>query len=497
MAALLVLCAARDAVLLLRHPIAVGTDGYYYVLQVNELLTHGRLYYPTSTPLVFYLLAGVNLFTGNVVASVKIGSVAFHALLCLAVYALVASTTRDRRLGVLAGAVTALSGMHLYMVAEFIKNSAALALLTWGAWSAVHAFRRRRAVWAVLSAVLLAGAALCHKSSWVLIPAAVPLTLLSRWLVTPVVDRLHKATAWAAIIILGVIPWFVAAQSMTELPAWLGRELLARPRWPVSLAEPVGRPEGVVLLVAAPVTLLLLARRAAPPSGHFGVVVGAVAIWSLLVTLNPFLVHDVRQSGAVGRLGHLSYIQDALLLSGLVWLALRSNRRAVSALLLAVLIMLAASVNSAPPKGLQPDFLSGQERLLRDLPAQRGRLGERPFILARHGDEFLVTWALGVPAQQRFPRDSAGRSIYWLVRRAPCRSLTPSMSAVTEEGMDSCSALMGSDDMTRWLDNLDEAERAGVLGVNPNLRDYTLKYARPSVGGNGSILTPTDSAPSP
>jgi hypothetical protein len=430
-AALILLAAARDAALLLRHPVAVGTDGYYYVLQVNELLTHGRLYYPTNTPLVFYLLAGVNFLTGDTVASVKLGSVAFHALLCFGVYALVSSTTRDRRLGVLGAAVAALSGMHLYMIAEFVKNSAALALLAWGAWGAVRFFRRRRAVWAVLSAVLIIGAALCHKSAWALILAATPLALLSRWLVTHDSGRRYKAAAWAALVVLVVLPWLLAAQPLIELPVWLSGELLARPRWPVSLAEPVGTPEGIVLLAAALLTLLLLSRRTSLPSGGFRILMGAVAIWSLLVTLNPFLVHDVRNNGVVGRLGHLSYLQDALLLSGLAWLALRSGRGAASALLLAVLIMLAASVNSAPPKGLRPDFLSGQESLLKALPAERGRLGERPLVLARHGDEFLVTWALGVPAQQKFPQDSAGGAIHWLLRGVPCGSLTSSMSALT------------------------------------------------------------------
>jgi hypothetical protein len=472
-AALILLAAARDAVLLLSHPVAVGTDGYYYVLQVNELLTRGRLYYPTNTPLVFYLLAGFNFLTGDTVAGVKLGSVASHALLCFGVYALISSTARDRRLGLLAAAVAALSGMRLYMIAEFVKNSAALALLAWGAWGAVHFLRRRRAVWAVLSAVLIACAALCHKSAWALILAAAPLALLSRWLVTHDAGRRHEAAAWASIVALGVLPWLVAAQPLIELPAWLSVELLARPRWPVGLAEPVGRPEGIVLLAAAPLTLLLLSRRATLHESRFAVAACAVAIWSLLVTLNPFLVHDVRNNGVVGRLDHLSYLQDAVLLSALAWAALRSGSGAALAPpLLAALIMLAASVNSVPPKGLRPDFLSGRESLLAALPPERRRLGERPFVVARHGDEFLVTWALGVPAQQTLPRDSAGLSIHWLLRRVPCRSLTPSMGALTEEGMDSCSALIGNQDLARWLQDLDESERAGVLAVNPHLDGY-------------------------
>src|SRR3712207_3880454 len=107
--AALALGLARDAYLLFSFPVAVGTDGYYYVLQVRELLTGGRLYFPSDTPLVFYILALLGGLTGDPVVAVKAGALAFHLLLCLGVYALVSSVTRNEWLGALGGAVAAVS----------------------------------------------------------------------------------------------------------------------------------------------------------------------------------------------------------------------------------------------------------------------------------------------------------------------------------------------------------------------------------------------------
>jgi hypothetical protein len=51
----------RDARLLTQYSVPVGIDGYYYIIQINELLTHGRLYFQSRTPLVFYALAVLSL----------------------------------------------------------------------------------------------------------------------------------------------------------------------------------------------------------------------------------------------------------------------------------------------------------------------------------------------------------------------------------------------------------------------------------------------------
>src|SRR5882762_6675698 len=49
--------------------VPTGLDGFYYVLQVREILRTGHPYFPSVTPLVFYLQAAVSY----VVRSVAVG----------------------------------------------------------------------------------------------------------------------------------------------------------------------------------------------------------------------------------------------------------------------------------------------------------------------------------------------------------------------------------------------------------------------------------------
>jgi general stress protein CsbA len=67
--------------------------------------------------------------TKNAVIAIKLGSIAFNLCLCSALFVLVSAITRSRWLGVLGAGIVGLSGMHLYMIAEFIKNLAGMSLL--------------------------------------------------------------------------------------------------------------------------------------------------------------------------------------------------------------------------------------------------------------------------------------------------------------------------------------------------------------------------------
>ena len=136
---MLILSTARDTWLLFSHPVAVGADGYYYVLQVDALLKTHHLYFPTYTPLVFYFLAGLSILTRNAILAIKLGSIGFNVALSLCVFFLISSICRNRWLGFLGAAITSLSGMHFYMIAEFIKNLAGVTLFMWGAQCAIRA----------------------------------------------------------------------------------------------------------------------------------------------------------------------------------------------------------------------------------------------------------------------------------------------------------------------------------------------------------------------
>src|SRR5436190_1314 len=127
LASLLLFSAVRDASMLFRYPVAVGADGYYYVLQVNELLNHGRLYFPSNTPLIFCALA--NAFLHD-------------------------------------------SGIH--------KELRGVALLIWAGWSAIRASETHDRRWIIFSVALLIGALLSHVSTWGIAFAIVVLVFLLR-----------------------------------------------------------------------------------------------------------------------------------------------------------------------------------------------------------------------------------------------------------------------------------------------------------------------------
>src|SRR5215467_1679872 len=55
----------QDAALLLPYPIAVGRDGYYYVVQANSMLSQGHLYYPTHLRLILYMVTAASYLIGD------------------------------------------------------------------------------------------------------------------------------------------------------------------------------------------------------------------------------------------------------------------------------------------------------------------------------------------------------------------------------------------------------------------------------------------------
>lgn len=475
----LTLTSARDASLLFRYPVAVGADGYYYVLQIHELLNYGHLYFPTRTPLIFYALALLSLVIGNIVTAIKLGSIVLQVLLCVGIYALVSAITRNRWLGVLGGAIAALSAIHFFMIAEFVKNLGALTLLIWSGWSAVRASQSHQVRWVVLSVVLLVAAIFSHISIWAIALSFLALMLLLHWLIIRASSRHGRLAGLSVILLLAILPALIAVQKFVALPAWIAGEFFTQPRWPISVASPVGKIEMVALLFVAPAILFLIARhRQISPAPPFIPVMAAVALWSLLITLNPFLNHDVRQFGIVGRLDHLSYLQVAILVPALFYLIRHVFRQASLLTFSLILVFVLASMSAPLPKGLQPIVLLQRAEMLRTLPLQKPQLRDNALLIARHGDEFIVTYSLDLPAQQLFPPNRS-RPVYWLLHHVKGQYLTSNMIVVMDEGVDSCLVLVKHENLDQWLPVVDYDERKSLLAENPHLADYLIKRDSP------------------
>jgi hypothetical protein len=468
----LMLCAAlaRDAALLARTPVAVGVDGYYYVLQLDTLRNYGHLYYPTGTPLVLYILSGIRLVTGDSVLAVKVGSALLNALLCLGVYALVRSVTGRVWLGVFGFAVAALSSLHLYLIVEFVNSLGALSLLVWSAWGAVRALRTRSAKWAAFSAVLLLAALLSHRLIAPLVLLLVALAALTRPLLSTGEDASgNRYAALSVLLLLFCAPAILAAQPLINLPQWVRSEFLIVPRWPLRRFDAA---EGCMLLFASAATLARAARGVRPRGEKAArSFFATVALWALLVSLNPFLNHNTGFLGITGRLSSLFHVQAAILLPGSIWLLKSAGLRA--RLLVAALSLAALSVGlTAPlPFGATAAYLAARERLVSSLRERPAQLCQRALIIAPHGEQFVVTAVGGVPAQQRPPSDAGAGCTYWLLHRAPKAALLDVQNTLYEEEDGSAAALVRGEDLGRLLGGMGGAERRRLLGANPHLRE--------------------------
>jgi len=468
LAMLLIFVAIRDASYLFSYPVAVGADGYYYVLQINELLKNHHLYYPSNTPIVFWILAGLTFVTKNAVVAIKLGSIAFNLCLCSAFFVLVSAITRRRWFGVLGACIIGLSGMHLYMIAEFVKNLAGITFFVWGAWCAIRAFESYRARWFAASIFLLACAALSHASIWIIAPLMSVFVLISRYLKSE--KRAMLVTA--LMVCLGLVgSALLAYQEVFPLPAWLATEV-THLRFPITPGNPVGKAEAFMLLLTVPLAVFLTLRHWNEVHNQsFRVVVLTVSLWTLLITLNPFLNHDVMQLGIVGRLDHLMYLQIAILVPAVIYLALGANKKVAVIYSVLTIFFVIASMAAPLPKGIRSSYLAERQQIIEALPRQQ-QPGPDALVVAQHGDEFLVAWLLGITAQQTFPASSAGKSIYWMVHQVKPNTVTTYMVVVMEEENGSALVLMKHDDMAQWITMLNERERNQLWEANPHLKKY-------------------------
>jgi hypothetical protein len=471
LALLSILCvgAARDAALLGGSAAAVGIDGYYYVLQVNSLNLQGVLHYPTGTPVVLYLLSGFSRLVGDTVLAIKVGGLVLNTLLCAGSFALVTSLTRRAWYGVLASGMAAFSGLHLYLLGEYVNSLGALTMLVWCAWAAVRAVQTRRLGWAIVSAALLLTALWSHRLTPTLVQSMLASALLARWATYEgETSQRYRRAALAAGLLLLCAPILLAAQPFVGLPSWLRGELLVAPRWPLRRID-LG--EGLLLLLAAPATIYLAVRRGVTESKFARAAFVTVAVWCLLIPLNPYLNHDTAFQGTIGRLGSLIYIPAAILLPGLLWLSAPLHRRAGLLVLAACAASMLLSVMAPLPHGLRPEYRAGRESLIRQLPAQRALLCETPLVIAQHGEQFVVTALLGVPSQQRPPSEARYGCVYWLLHHVPQSVLPGGQNVLDADGFGRVTAFVSDEDLRLILRDAPDEARRQVVMSNPHLRE--------------------------
>ncbi len=199
-AALSLLAAGARFRLLAEHPEATGTDGYYYVVQVQDAVSSGALHVPDGS-WVLWWLAGAHLVSADPVLAVKLGAAALLAV-CVP-----AAWWAGRALGGPAAAwacaawVVA-SPTLTHLAADFPKNLGALP--AWWVFVGALSGAGGRARWP-LAGVAAVCAATGHRSG----AALVGLTTLG-WLVGTAVGR-RRVSSRALIAGAATLAAFAAA----------------------------------------------------------------------------------------------------------------------------------------------------------------------------------------------------------------------------------------------------------------------------------------------
>lgn len=462
---------ARDVLVLFQSSAAVGVDGYYYVIQIDTLRQYGHLYYPTNTPLILYLLSAASVVIGNTVLTLKLGSILLHTLLCLGICSIISSVTRHLWLGILGSAIAVSSGLHLYLVTEYVNSLGALTMLLWSMSALIRASQRRSVRWLICAATLLLMAVLSHR----LILALLLLIAISAFLSSQLLNSGYKKRAGALVILLllWVAPALISAQPFFELPVWLRREFLIIPQWPLRRFDFA---EGLMLLGASLLTLFLVVRgRNSEREKFVELVCVALVIASLLVFLNPFLNHHTGFQGIAGRLSSILYIQAALLFPIVIGLLSPVYRHAHLLAIAACGLLLLASVIAPLPHGATTQFLARREQLIQQLPAHRQGLCDAPIIIAQHGEQFVVTSVLGVPAQQRPPSTTQYKCTYWLLHRVQNTLVQSGQDILFSEESGFVSVLIEDGELRSLLSQITADEYRQLLAANPHLRMYLVK----------------------
>ena len=268
----------RLAVVWTEHPL--GTDGYYYVVQIEDWAALGRLHVPDSS-WVLRVLALPHLLGLDPVASLAVAACGLAALVTPAAWALGAqrSETHAWLLAILAAGSPTLT----HLTADFPKNLGAVAPLVGLLAALVAARRGSRRAWGV-AVVLALLAATAHRLGAVFVGLIIA---------SLVVQRL-SLRAWL-LAGLGVSGFAAASALLPSLlhPADLHRldgQLRAVP-WPLA---PLGflplRPFHAVQV--AELGAAWLALCAAPRAWRHDRPGATVASAWLLVALFPFWSHD-------------------------------------------------------------------------------------------------------------------------------------------------------------------------------------------------------------
>lgn len=459
----------RDAVLLFGTNAALGVDGYYYAVQVKTLISEGRLYYDTFTPLTICFFAFLSLLTGEPVVAIKIGVLLLQVFLSIGIYKLTVLSTQNSLLGLLGIFIVGFSSLHFLYISEFLNNLGALTFLIWAVIGLLMFRESGRKSWLLLFLLLTAAAFLSHRSMLFVIPTlflcySVPKLLF--W----TENKRENLHVIILILLAIVIPSFLFVTLLNPYEV-LPKEFLFYPRLPF---REVNLPETIIIIISA--ILGLWAFRYAKPdkNARTPLIFSSVVIWTFLTTLNPFLNHRTGVQGIFGRLDTLAFIQAALAAPLSLYL-LPINRLILLKLVFTICVvgLVSWSYFAPLPLGSRPEYIDRREKLIEELPDLAKGLCEQPLIIAKHGEQFVVTYILGFPSRQAKYHKHPAHCRYWLIYQ---RSLVAGEHTIYDLSETNRYTLIADTDINNLIKS--QSENKIDIFENPHLKDLFLILVR-------------------
>jgi len=268
------------------------------------------------------------------------------------------------------------------------------------------------------------------------------------------------------ILFLLAFPSVLASQAFFVLPDWLLFELL---RYPQNPFRSLILMESLMLLILSGATLaILFVKSEILRNSLSGLILVSIVVWSLLITLNPFLNHQTGIIGIVARLDALAYLQTAIAIPLLISLLFSNSKKIAPGIAGLFLPLLILRLFVPLPLGLRSEYLQTREKLSSELPVMRRQICEKPLIVAQHGEEFLATAILGLPSQQKPPVENQYQCVFWLIhQRKADYQIIFDKSIVSSNGD---FTLVEDSEMKKDFEIMSIEERQKLISENPHLR---------------------------
>lgn len=450
---------------LTKWPVPLGRDGYYYVLQVQSLLSSGTLYFDRWNGIPLLVLAGLSRLLNDVTLGIKTGAAAFVVVATLATYLLVRDLSRRKVVGAYAATLVALSTLQLYFLVEFLANSFAIGLFALFLWRALRATRSPSTRNVALAAALGLLSAASHASAAVFVCVFTGVLAGFAWRRGRV---FNSQVGWtAAVVILGAVSLAVGLVGAASPPSWQWLLWSFKPIPLPTLSGYAAAPEEAVVLLLIGALLWQFKRMPLHSEGIDRTFVLTIVVLCAALTVNPWGRYQTQLTGVMERLALWNWIFMAILSAVLVrdLLEKKSVLARIGAGCVALASFLCAQ-SAREPFGSRPAFLAERLRLEAELPKLQPALPRNASVVAEHGLQFMITAKTGLSALSVSSASQApGTLRYWFIRRAGLTGHTdwPSGTIVLSDWL-----LVPEDHISSWMKQMDSRKRAMLVRANPS-----------------------------